>query len=305
VVATLPAKRIGRRLRKDDILIWPDNDIPGRRYAENVMAYVPHAILAEVPLNFPRGWDLADPVPDGADLRAILTSSDNVVALTTKATKCKNGGVKEMLRASLKIVPGMCVEEAATQALKDINEPKKTADVLIELADSADLFHTAKRDCYADVMVHGHRETMLVGGSSFKRWLYRRYYDVEKSAPNSEAVRSAIETIKAKATFDHTEREVHLRVAGHGDKIYLDLCDNNWRVVEIDAGGWRLLNASAPVRVRRTSGMLPLPIPVKDGSIEPLRSFINVGIENDFRLVVAWLLAALRPCVRIEKGLLA
>jgi hypothetical protein len=139
----MPVKE-GRR-----VVIWPDNDIPGRRYAENVMTYVPHAILAEVPLNFPSGWDLADPVPDGADLRAMLTSSGNVVALTTKATKCKKGGVKEMLRASLKIVPGMCVEEAATPALQDINElAKKAADVLIELADSADLFHTAKGDCY-------------------------------------------------------------------------------------------------------------------------------------------------------------
>jgi hypothetical protein len=192
------------------VVVWPDNDMPGRKYAEQVMVRVPHAILVEMPLNFPTGWDLADPAPDGVDLRAMLVPSSNVVALP----RLKKG-VKEMLRASLEIVPS--AGEAARQALEDNDEfGKKAADVLIELAESAELFHTARGDCYADVMVHEHRETMLIGGSNFKRWLYRQYYDLAKSAPNSEAIRSTIETIKAKATFDAEEREVHLRLAGHG-----------------------------------------------------------------------------------------
>src|SRR5262245_14707253 len=40
--------------------------------------------------------------------------------------------------------------------------------------------------------------------------------------------------------------------------------------------------------------MLPLPIPERGGSIEALRSFLNLSNQNDFVLVVAWLLAALR-----------
>jgi hypothetical protein len=41
--------------------------------------------------------------------------------------------------------------------------------------------------------------------------------------------------------------------------------------------------------------MLPLPLPERGGSIEALRPFLNLSNENDFVLVVAWLLAALRP----------
>jgi hypothetical protein len=41
--------------------------------------------------------------------------------------------------------------------------------------------------------------------------------------------------------------------------------------------------------------MLPLPTPERGGSIEALRSFLNLPNQNDFVLVVAWLLAALRP----------
>jgi hypothetical protein len=40
--------------------------------------------------------------------------------------------------------------------------------------------------------------------------------------------------------------------------------------------------------------MLPLPVPERGGSIEALRSFLNIPSRNDLVLIVAWLLAALR-----------
>jgi hypothetical protein len=39
---------------------------------------------------------------------------------------------------------------------------------------------------------------------------------------------------------------------------------------------------------------LPLPMPSHDGSIDLLRPYVNLG-KRDFRLMVAWLTAALRP----------
>jgi hypothetical protein len=50
-----------------------------------------------------------------------------------------------------------------------------------------------------------------------------------------------------------------------------------------------------PVRFRRSPGMLPLPLPERGGSIAALRSNLNLSNHEDFVLVVAWLLAALRP----------
>ena len=49
------------------------------------------------------------------------------------------------------------------------------------------------------------------------------------------------------------------------------------------------------MRFRRSPGMLPLPIPKRGGSIEALRAFLNLSSQNDFVLIVAWLLASLRP----------
>jgi hypothetical protein len=48
------------------------------------------------------------------------------------------------------------------------------------------------------------------------------------------------------------------------------------------------------VRFRRPAGMLALPLPVRGGAIEALAPLMNLSDRNDFVLVVAWLLAALR-----------
>jgi hypothetical protein len=40
--------------------------------------------------------------------------------------------------------------------------------------------------------------------------------------------------------------------------------------------------------------MLPLPVPQQDGSIESFNSFLNLASQDDFVLIVAWVLAALR-----------
>jgi hypothetical protein len=39
------------------------------------------------------------------------------------------------------------------------------------------------------------------------------------------------------------------------------------------------------VRFRRSPGMLPLPVPGRGGSVEALRSFLNLSSQNDFVLV--------------------
>jgi hypothetical protein len=62
--------------------------------------------------------------------------------------------------------------------------------------------------------------------------------------------------------------------------------------VEVDATGWRVIG-NPPVRFRRAAGMRTLPIPLPGGSLETLRSFLNLKSDTDFVLVVAWLLACL------------
>jgi hypothetical protein len=167
------------------------------------------------------------------------------------------------------------------------------ADILLRLAQSADLFHGPDGTGFADLDINGHRETWPIGSKGFRRWLARRYYDATQGALSSEALKSALNTIEAKADFDVPQRVVHMRVGGLDGRLYLDLGDETWRAVEIDATGWRVIE-NPRVRFRRAAGMQPLPMPVPGGSVEALRPFLNVQSDTDFVLVVAWALAVLR-----------
>jgi hypothetical protein len=182
---------------------------------------------------------------------------------------------------------------------KSEESPKKQADVLIALAQGAELFHTDARVAFANIKVDehdevdGHRETWPLQSAGFRRWLQHRYFLQTKSAPNREALSTAILALEARAHFDAPMRQVYVRTASHGGKIYLDLCDPTWRAVEIDAEGWRIV-CTPPVRFIRAPGMLPLPAPVSGGQAEDLWDFLNIKTKRDFILLLAYVLAALR-----------
>jgi hypothetical protein len=184
----------------------------------------------------------------------------------------------------------------------DAEERKPTqAELLVRCANGADLFHSPAGDSYATVPVRDHHETHPVKAKGFRRWLVRAYYERYDRPPGNQALQDALGLLEARAEFDSPEREVYVRVAGHGENIYIDLANESWQMVEITPAGWRVISGEdAPVRFRRPRGMLALPTPLPasdgdDGCDGLLRRFINISCDEDLRLIVAWLIAALRP----------
>ena len=104
--------------------------------------------------------------------------------------------------------------------------------------------------------------------------------------------------LEARARFSAGIPEVYVRV-GHEVRddgqahYFLDLGDSSGRAVAISEQGWSVVDRPA-VHFRRPEGLLPLPLPNRDGSIDLLRPYVNLA-EPDFRLMIAWLTAALRP----------
>jgi hypothetical protein len=242
--------------------------------------------------------EIADPL-DGlvekcaADPGAAFTSE----VLERLATLTKDDRAAfELLRLKLKKTGCRvtALDEAIAEESGNVGGRGPTqADILIDLAQTAELFHAPDGTGFADLDINGHRETWPIRAKGFRRWLARCFFVATQGAPSSEALQSALNVIEAKAHFDAPERVVHVRVGGLDERLYLDLGDATWRAVEIDAAGWRVID-NPPVRFRRAAGMKPLPVPVGGGSIEVLRSFLNVQSENDFVLAVAWALAVLR-----------
>jgi hypothetical protein len=180
-------------------------------------------------------------------------------------------------------------------------EKQSCATVLVELVDDAgvELFHDADGEAFArfpviegDADEVDHREVSRLRARLFRRWLSRQYYMAAGKAPGSQALEDALGVLEGRAIFDGEQHDVHVRVAEVDGRIYIDLCDTHWRVVEVDARGWRVLKES-PVVFYRAKAMLPLPVPVRGGSVDELRHLLNIPDES-WPLVLAWLIAGLR-----------
>ncbi len=170
------------------------------------------------------------------------------------------------------------------------------ATSLVKLARAgAELFHFGE-SCFATIAVEDHQETYPLKGRSFRGWLGRIYFEQKNRAASGEALASAIATLEGYARFQSEECGVFLRV-GEGDgRIYLDLANEHWQVLEISCKGWRVIESKdCPVCFVRSHGMLPLPTPERGGEIGELRPFLNIANESDFRLVVGFLLGTLHP----------
>src|SRR5262249_44085160 len=125
----------------------------------------------------------------------------------------------------------------------------------------------------------------------FRSWLSRLFYQTQHKTPGGQALADALNVLDGLALHDGPSFPTHLRVAGFDGKIYLDLADAEWRAVEIDAAGWRVVQ-EPPVRFRRPKGMRPLPEPVRGGSLEELRPLVNVRDEANWLVLVGWLAGA-------------
>jgi hypothetical protein len=205
-------------------------------------------------------------------------------------------------------LPGQTVN-SATKTSDDADEECKwggvggrgsQAEVIVDLFmvdEQAALFYNRDGETFATFRVGDHRETWPTSSRRFRRHLGRLYYRATQRTPTSRAVAEAQATLEAQALYEGAQQEVYTRIAGDGiDVVYVDLCDEKWRVVEISAstGTFRVVDDS-PVRFVRARGMLALPVPKHGGNLLALRELVNVGDEGDWALVLAWLVATLRP----------
>lgn len=167
-------------------------------------------------------------------------------------------------------------------------------EVLLRLVDRADLFHTPDDKAYVTMLIEGHYETMQINAhGGFAGLLRKMFYTSEGKPPASQALTDAINILEAKARFDGEEHEVHVRSAMDEDQVYIDLTNDSWEAIKITRYDWEVVK-KYPVKFIRTKGNLTLPQPVKGGSLDELRSILNVS-DQDWYLIAGWLIAAVYP----------
>lgn len=268
------------------VVIWPDADAPGAVYAEAVAGLVREAGAAFVAVLVPpesvaEGWDAADAEAEGWDraraealVAAAKTAMGPTKATSTTAKKRNGGGSDDGSAGGRRRRPAQ-------------------RDQLMGLTTFVDLWHDEAGDCFATYPVNTHRESWPLASKAFRRWLSVRSYEETGLAPGGQALDDTIRVLEARAYSEGPERVPCMRVGEDDGAAYLDLADAAWRAVKIDAEGWRMVDRP-PVAFVRSGQMRPLCEPEEGYEIAELRRFVNVERDEDFVLLVAWIIAALR-----------
>lgn len=263
-------------LRGRHVCIIPDTDEAGRARAAKV-AHELHGVTASVRIiNLPvhvekKGYDVSDYLNAGGTIEELYKLGE-AAPLYARPDDATSDGED-------------------TQSNAPPNEQKQ-ATQLIELAvRQAELWHTPDGEVYATSA----NESVSLDSKEFRQWLEYSYWRETKTPPTAKAVNETLGVLSNLARDEGTKRDIYTRLAAHDGVSYLDLCDDARRVVRISADGWQVIEAKdAPVRFRRPKGMLPLPAPVAGGDAKLLRRFVNVAGDDDFALLLAWLVAAQR-----------
>jgi len=254
------------------VIVWPDDDEAGLRYAKDVTGRL-------LPLDCEVKW--VDVSKLGWSVGSVGSDGVDWILLNPDATK-------EDVEALSLIVP-----EVDIATPPDQHSAKSKPQILEQIVDSCELFHSDDSKCYATVPINSHKETWSLGSAGFRGWLAGRCYQADKSIPKSQALTDLIETLKGVARYGGDKQPVFTRLAGKDKNIYLDLGNDKWGVVEITSEGWKVIS-DPPVKFIRSQSLLRLPKPERGGSINDLGKFLNVQ-DDDLILVIGFLLFCLSP----------
>jgi hypothetical protein len=171
---------------------------------------------------------------------------------------------------------------------------------LMWIAARAEFFRSTDDRLYARVPVGTRFEIYPLRSAAFRDWLIERYFEDRCVLPLERDLRRVLGAAEAFGRFDcDTPLPICIRVgrdekgAGHGSPYYLDLGDPSGQAIQISRDGWSVVDRPG-VRFRRPEGLMALPMPRRDGSVELLRPYVNLS-ETGLRLLIAWIAAALRP----------
>ncbi|MEM9448016.1 MAG: hypothetical protein AAGA75_05745 [Cyanobacteria bacterium P01_E01_bin.6] len=261
-----------------NVVLCPDRDRPGLEYCADIEKDFPNAQWLYA---FPDS-DEWENLPDknGLDIADWIQQENlnsNVILATVEPKR------------SFSRIP----IPSRTASSSEESEKKTIFQLLLKIAEQYRYFHTPSQNTYVDVEVNGIRRTFPLRHRTFRQWLGRELYLWYRKAPGSETMNQVLGLLEGQASFEGDKQDVCLRVAGHNEKVYLDLGNDAWTAIEVSADGWKIVT-DYPVRFRRPNTLLPLPTPEPNGNLLELRELFNFD-DDSWVLVISWLLFSFYP----------
>lgn len=172
------------------------------------------------------------------------------------------------------------------------NKKKGQKEKLMALCKNMELWHSPEKQAFATCCINNVNRNFHLKSSEFYQLLKQRYYDEHKEVASDNHLKECIGTLEGKAIYEGSKYNAFYRLGRDGDTLYLDLGDDEWTTIEISTDGWKFINNHEQIKTKlyRNSNIRSLPKPHREGNIQLLKKHLNVKNENDFLMLLAWIL---------------
>ncbi|MCB7465799.1 hypothetical protein [Lactiplantibacillus plantarum] len=185
----------------------------------------------------------------------------------------------------------------AEKALNNENDTKKsTATELKNLVfeQPIEFGYNEEFRAFARVSIKDHHEVYALDSLQFHDYLFQLYDEKTQNVLPKLTYDSVNEYLATYSRVHGQQQNVVMRVGINQGKYYLDLCNDQWQVVEVTKDGWQITKDS-PVWFYRTNDMAALPIPDHHGgnqNLLELGSYLNFKSDNSLDLITGWLMGS-------------
>jgi hypothetical protein len=144
----------------------------------------------------------------------------------------------------------------------------------------------------------------MVGSEKFRLFLIREFKKRTGSVPAPTAWAAAIDAVRAECDISDNVKDLAIRSARNGEDYWLDLGTESGQAICYNAAGWATWSAvpfDLPFAFRRTSAVLPLPVPEKIDEKDTkvtlqklMKTFVNVS-DDEWPLLVSYMVTHILP----------
>lgn len=161
------------------------------------------------------------------------------------------------------------------------------------MADSIIPFLSSNEEVYIKYNNGRYQEIHPVRSSRLKQIIGAKYYREKQRALDRDSHEKIRDHYSAMAYQAGIREPVYTRTTLHDNILYYDLANEYGEIVKITPHGWEIIT-NPPINFIRSKSMLPSIKPVeRNASLYPLRQHLGIQNDEDFYLVVGFILGAL------------
>lgn len=246
-------------LNGKEIIILPDNDEAGMKYARMLKKHLPWAVIKELP-DLEEKEDIYDWLQKGHSMDEISSLPEYIPKKTDRTSEDKPTQSETLME--------FVKEENLEFFLDDSNEP------------------------YVAFYRKGHREIHKIDSKSFSSWLKALYYDNTKRTIRADNLLQVVDILGFQAQDTNKKIKLFNRVARDENSFWYDMTDERYSAIKISTDGWDVVNIP-PILFERQRHQEPQVLPQQSGDIHKIFEYVNVAKFK--KLFLCWLVSCFVP----------